>query len=229
MARTLSPFVGAMSRAGLGLEPELFLASQLYEEARHYDFFRRYFAEVLGDLDTSRHMAPAPQAVLVDDLDDIAQRIRREDDPGRLRTLLVEGVTHYMGVVEAMLARTGYRGAQRALGDRGWLPGLQEGFRLIRRDEGRHVAFGVRFIAEAVARDPSSAAVVEATFERHMPRVLETVAAFDFPQPLVDIDDLQAYALGAHRQFMTAAGLAGTDGGTPGDPQSDLAREVADA
>ncbi len=220
VARTLSPFLGAMSRAGLGTDRELHLAAQVYEEARHFAFFRRYFAEVLGDTATDRHMTAAPRAVLVDDLDDVASRIRREEDPARLRALLVEGVTHYMGVVEAMLARTGYRGAAQALAERGWLPGLQEGFRLIRRDEGRHVAFGIHFIADAVADEPRHAAIVEATFERHLPHVLQTVAAFDFPEPLVDIADLQAFALGAHRQFMAAAGL---DEGAPGDLQEELA------
>jgi ribonucleoside-diphosphate reductase beta chain len=123
-------------------------------------------------------------------------------------------------VVEAMLARTGYRGVGIALGERGWLPGLQEGFRLIRRDEGRHVAFGIQFIADAVARDSAAAAIVEATFERHLPNVLATVAGFDFPHPLVDIALLQDYALGAHRQFMAAAGVA--DDAEAGELEAEL-------
>jgi ribonucleoside-diphosphate reductase beta chain len=222
VTRTLSPFLGAVARAGLGIEKELHLSAQIYEEARHYAFFRRYFDEVLGDDDTGRHMAQAPQAVLVDDLDDVADRIRHEDDPERLRDLLVEGVTHYMGIVEAMLARTGYRGVGQALGQRGWLPGLQEGFRLIRRDEGRHVAFGIHFIGELTRDDPARAEIVRRTFERHLPAVLQTVAAFDFEHPLVDVADLQEYALGAYRQFMAAAGLDEDVGG-------ELERELAGA
>lgn len=209
VTRTLAPFCSAVARAGLGLDKEMFLTSQLYEEAKHFEFFARYFAEVFeedGALSAS-FMTPAPQAVLVADLEEVTERLRREDDPTRLRACFAESVTHYMGVVEAMLARTGYVGAHDALATRGWLPGLQEGFRLIRRDEGRHVAFGMRCIAELTAEHPEYRDLVTATFERHLPNVLATVAEFDYPEPLVDIDKLSAYALTQYQRFAAAAGL----------------------
>lgn len=207
VTKTLSPFLSAIARAGLGLDKEMFLTSQLYEEAKHFEFFARYFREVLTDDDTSRHLAASPKAVLIDDLDDVSDRIRLENDPGRLRELLVEGVVHYMGVVEAMLARTGYRGVNEILELRGWLPGLQEGFRFIRRDEGRHVSFGIHFIEEMVDMNPAYGDIVLNTFERHLPNVLGTVQQFDFEYPLVDLAALQQYALDAYGQFMASAGL----------------------
>ncbi len=156
---------------------------------------------------------------MIDELDAIADRLRRTDEPERLRALLVPGITHYMGVVEALLARTGYRGAHEALAGRGWLPGLQEGFRLIRRDEGRHVSFGIHFLLEMLAEDPGAAAVVERTFERQLPHVLDTVRFFDFPHPIVDVDGLVEFALDAYGQFRTAIGLGeGEAGGGDGDP-----------
>jgi ribonucleoside-diphosphate reductase beta chain len=209
VTRTLAPFCSAVSRAGLGIDKELFLASQLYEEAKHFDFFARYFAEVFGEdrVETAAFLTPAPRAVLVADLEEVTERLRREDDPERLRATFVEAVTHYMGVVEAMLARTGYVGAHDALATRGWLPGLQEGFRLIKRDEGRHVAFGMRCIAELTTERPAYREIVAATFERHLPNVLATVSEFDYPQPLVDIDKLGAYALAQYQRFAAVAGL----------------------
>ena len=213
VTKTLSPYISAVARAGLGLDKEMFLASQLYEEARHFEFFARYFQEVIGDTDTTRHLAPAPKAVLIEDLDDVSNRIRREEDPERLRELLVEGVVHYMGIVEAMLARTGYRGVGEILETRGWLPGLLEGFRYIRRDEGRHVSFGIHFLAEMTAREPRYREIVTATFERHLPNVIATVQHFDFEYPLLDLAPMQQYALDAYTQFMAAAGLAGEDTG----------------
>lgn len=207
---TLAPFCMAATRLGLGMDVEMYLASQLYEEARHYEFFRRYFAEVFGEdgaVAAAAEMAPAPQAVLVADLAEVADRLRREDDPWRLRLTMVEAVTHYMGVVEAMLARTGYVGAHEALAARGWLPGLQEGFRLIRRDEGRHVSFGIHFIAWQVREHPALAEVVRATFERHLPNVMATVQHFDVPHPIVDLGRLQQHAIDAYVMFMGAAGL----------------------
>jgi ribonucleoside-diphosphate reductase beta chain len=206
---TLAPLLSAVPRAGLGLDKELHLAAQLYEEAKHFDFFQRYVAEVF-EIDgeaTAAWMLPAPQAVLVDELAAVTDRLRTLDDPEALRAGFVEAVTHYMGVVEAMLARTGYLGVADALGARGWLPGLQEGFRLIRRDEGRHVAFGIRVIAEMTEARPDYRAIVQQTFERHLPNVLATVAAFDYPEPLVDVTRLQHFAVGAYTQFMAAAGL----------------------
>lgn len=227
VTRTLSAYAGAAARAELGVGAELHLAAQLFEEAKHYEFFERYLGEVLGvDAAALRAAAVpgAPQAVLVDDLEAVSDRLRREDDPARLPAVLAEGIAHYMGVVEAMLARTGYEGAHAALAARGWLPGLQEGFRLIRRDEGRHVAFGVHAVRHLVARDPALAAVVEATFARHLPNVLATVQAFaGYAHPLVDVDALVGFAVGAYGQFMAAAGL-GPDaraGGAGDDADAD--------
>ena len=206
---TLAPLLWAVPRAGLGIDKELHLAAQLYEEAKHYDFFRRYVHEVLEEDDAfvDGWITAAPQAVLVDELDAVTDRLRQLDDPDALQGAFVDAVTHYMGVVEAMLARTGYVGVAEALGARGWLPGLQEGFRLIRRDEGRHVAFGIRCIAELTAARPEYRARVQETFERQLPHVLATVAAFDYPEPLVDVAALQRFAIGAYTQFMAAAGL----------------------
>ena len=211
---TLAPLCMTAARLRLGIDREMYLASQLYEEAKHFEFFRRYFAEVFeedGATASRPEMAPAPQQVLVDDLGAVMERLRREEDPAALRATMVEAVTHYMGVVEAMLARTGYVGAHDALAARGWLPGLQEGFRLIRRDEGRHVSFGIHFVQEQVRERPELADVVRATFERHLPDVLGTVQHFDFPHPIVSLERLQQHAIDAYVMFMGAAGIG--DGG----------------
>lgn len=209
VTKTLSPFCSAVSRAGLGVDKELFLTTQLYEEAKHFDFFARYFAEVfqVDGSTTAQYITAAPRAVLISDLEEVTERLRREEDPARLKATFAEAVTHYMGVVEAMLARTGYVGAHDALATRGWLPGLQEGFRLIKRDEGRHVAFGMRCIAELTTEHPEYRSIVQDVFERHLPNVLATVQEFDYPQPLVDLDKLTAYALAQYERFGAAAGL----------------------
>jgi ribonucleoside-diphosphate reductase beta chain len=210
---TLAPLLGAVSRLQLGVDIECYLTSQIYEEAKHFEFFSRYFREVLGEESPAlmSSLTAAPQAVLIDDLDATTDRVRAETDPVKLRAALVEAVTHYMGVVEAMLARTGYVGAGDALAARNWLPGLQEGFRLIRRDEGRHVSFGIHFLREMTTAHPELVAVVQNTFERHLPNVLATVQAFDYPHPIVDLDRLTQYALDAYLQFMSAVGLAEAD------------------
>lgn len=208
---TLAPFCSAVSRAGLGVDKEMFLTTQLYEEAKHFEFFARYLREVVGveAAELDRFLTSAPQAVLIDDLAEVTERLRREEDVERLRATFAEAVTHYMGVVEAMLARTGYVGAHDALVTRGWLPGLQEGFRLIKRDEGRHVAFGMRCIAELTEAHPEYRGIVQDVFDRHLPNVLATVQGFAYPHPIVDLDKLTAYTLAQYERFATAAGHAG--------------------
>ncbi len=213
VTKTLAPLLVAVPRLGLGLDQEMFLTSQLYEEAKHFEFFQRYVTEVFG-LDgayTADHMTPEPQAVLVDDLETVTARLLVEREPAALRAAFAEAVTHYMGVVEAMLARTGYVGAHDALATRGWLPGLQEGFRLIRRDEGRHVAYGMHVIHQLCAAHPELRPAVAATFERQLPNVLGTVASFAYEHPLVDVDKLANYALTQYQRFASAAGLEGAE------------------
>jgi ribonucleoside-diphosphate reductase beta chain len=213
VTNTLSPVLSAVARLKLGVDIECFLTSQIYEEAKHFEFFTRYFHEVLGEETSAliNELTPAPQAVLITDLDAVTDRARSETDPVALRSALVEAVTHYMGVVEAMLARTGYVGAGDALAARGWLPGLQEGFRLIRRDEGRHVSFGIHFIRDMTTKHPELVPVVQETFERNLPNVLATIQAFDYAHPIVNLEKLTQYALDAYTQFMGAAGLADAD------------------
>ncbi len=214
VTNTLAPFLAAVPRGDLGLDKEFHLAAQLYEEAKHYEFFARYFHEVFGESPAvaAAELTPAPQAVLVDDLAAVTDRLRLAEGREAVRHAFLEAVTHYMGAVEAMLARTGYVGAHDALASRGWLPGLQEGFRLIRRDEGRHVAFGIHVVREMCADAPHLRSLVQATFERNLPNVLGTIQAFGiYDTPIVDLGKLTAFALGAYEQFMGAAGLAAVD------------------
>ncbi|MDX2183528.1 MAG: ribonucleotide-diphosphate reductase subunit beta [Gemmatimonadaceae bacterium] len=211
VANTLAPFLAAIPRGELGLDKEFHLAAQLYEEAKHYEFFARYFTEVFGESPelALRELTPAPQALLIDDLDAVTNRLRLADGRVEVRRVFLEAVTHYMGTVEAMLARTGYVGAHEALATRGWLPGLQEGFRLIRRDEGRHVAFGIQVVRELCANDPAMQQIVQDAFERNLPNVLGTIQTFgEYEYPIVDLGKLIAFALGSYQQFMASAGLA---------------------
>ena len=211
VTRTLSPYLMAASRLGLGTDLELYLTSQIYEEAKHFDFFSRYFREVLGEdgAATLASLTPEPQQLLVDGLEALAERLRREDDLERLSQTLVEAVTCYMGVVEALVARTGYLAAHDALAARGWMPGLQEGFRLIRRDEGRHVAFGIHFLADRLRARPADRVIVEAVVERELPNVIGIVQSFSaYADPIVDLAKLTRFALDASAQF-----LAGIDTG----------------
>lgn len=214
VTNTLAPFLAAVPRGGLGLDKEFHLAAQLYEEAKHYDFFARYYAEVFEEDPASAPMelAPASRAILLDGLEEVTERLRVAAGRDAIRAAFVESVAYYMGCVEAMLARTGYVAAHEALHDRGWLPGLQEGFRLIRRDEGRHVSFGIHVVREMCADAPALRDVVRATFDRALPNVLGTIQDFaQYETPIVDLQKLTGFALRAFEQFLGAAGIGTTD------------------
>jgi ribonucleoside-diphosphate reductase beta chain len=159
----LAPFLGAAPSG----EVEIFLATQLVDEARHTAFFDRFTAEVLGlSADDMRgRMAELGERMLTPwsdvfdgGLRDVAKRIQaKPDDLG----LFVEGITTYHLIIEGVLAMTGQRFILQYLQDHGMYPGFQHGFSLVEQDEHRHIAFGVRFLRDALASDPSLGRVVE--------------------------------------------------------------------
>jgi ribonucleoside-diphosphate reductase beta chain len=177
VADTLAPWLMAMP----GFDRRAFLSTQLYEEVKHTEFFARYFREVLAGVDAAGFFLGNLQGVLVDDIAEVSARIRRsldQDEPTRL-ALLAEGVTHYHGVIEGMLAMAGYERLEETLPP-GAFPGLREGFQRIREDEGRHIAFGMEFLRELCAGDPRYRTIVQGTFDRFVPALL-TPPAEDNP------------------------------------------------
>jgi ribonucleoside-diphosphate reductase beta chain len=151
----LTPFVAAAPSG----EVEAFLATQLVDEARHAVFFDRFGAEVMvleaedlrGRLKELEALMIEPwHTVFDEDLRGIAKRIAdRPDD----FDLFVEGITTYHMVIEGVLAMTGQHFLLKYMEDHGLYPGFRKGFRLVERDEHRHIAFGVRFLKDAIEQD----------------------------------------------------------------------------
>ncbi|HLL79142.1 MAG TPA: ribonucleotide-diphosphate reductase subunit beta, partial [Ktedonobacteraceae bacterium] len=103
---TLAPFVLAMPDE----EMRIFTTTQLVDEARHTIFFARFFREVMGvDMNqmedqlafARQYMNEGLKYILIDALNDVADRIRRDTTN---MALLVEGVTLYHIVIEATMA-----------------------------------------------------------------------------------------------------------------------------
>ena len=159
----LAPFLQAAPTG----EIELFLATQLVDEARHAAFFDRFGAEVMclsandfrGRMREVEQLLLSPWREVFDDgLRDVAGRIQAKPDD---LDLFVEGITTYHMVVEGFLAVTGQTLIRDYMLEHGMYPGFCEGFGLVERDEHRHVAFGVRFLRDAIAEDPRHRATVE--------------------------------------------------------------------
>lgn len=150
----------------------------MFEEVKHTEFFARYFREVLPGVDPAAHFGVALQGVLVDDLEAVSDRLRRSPDGSEAARLdaLAEGVTHYHGIVEGILAFAGYEDLAASWPGPDALPGLAEGFRRIREDEGRHIAFGMGFLHDLCLRRPQARQVVRATFDRYLPGLLDAYA-----------------------------------------------------
>ena len=179
----LAPFLLAAPSG----EIELFLATQLVDEARHAAFFDRFGAEVMAlsadDLrgrvrEVEESLLSPWRDVFDDGLRDVANRIKAKPDDFEL---FVEGITTYHMIVEGFLAVTGQTLIRDWMMEHSLYPGFCEGFGLVERDEHRHVAFGVRFLRDAIAEDPRHRATIERVVLELAPR-----AAHVFCPPYAD-------------------------------------------
>ena len=178
----LAPFLQAAPTG----EIELFLATQLVDEARHAAFFDRFGAEVMclsaddfrGRMREVEKILLTPWREVFDDgLRDVSKRIQAKPDD---LDLFVEGVTTYHMVVEGFLAVTGQTLIRDYMLEHSLYPGFCEGFGLVERDEHRHVAFGVRFLRDAIDEDPRHRETVERVVLDLAPK-----AAYVFVPPYV--------------------------------------------
>ena len=179
----LAPFLLAAPTG----EIELFLATQLVDEARHAAFFDRFGGEVMAlsaeDLrgrmrEVEARLTSPWRAVFDDGLRNVAERIKKSPDDTEL---FVEGIATYHMVVEGFLAVTGQTLIRDYMVEHGLYPGFCEGFGLVERDEHRHVAFGVRVLRDAIAVDPAYRGTIERTVLRLVPP-----AAHVFVPPYVE-------------------------------------------
>ncbi|MEM8558009.1 MAG: ribonucleotide-diphosphate reductase subunit beta [Bacteroidota bacterium] len=154
-----------------------FLASQIWEEAKHAEFFSRWLREVAGNPDLEAYASANAtrlfDKVLPTNLDAV---LTDESDEA-----LVRAITTYHVVIEGMLAESGYHGFYRSFEANGILPGLVQGIRHIQRDEARHIAFGLDLLRGAFARSPETRDVFEATIEAHFDTALGIVADYFAP------------------------------------------------
>ncbi len=175
----LLPLVMTIAREGR-LEEELFLTTFLFEEGKHMQFFRRFLDEVAGSpTGLERFVTPSYRALFADELPRAMQRLLVDPSPAaQART----AVTYNM-IVEGVLAETGYHVYHEALAKRGLLPGLREGLGNVKRDESRHIAYGVYLLSRLVAAEPELWETVEERMNELLPLALAFVAESFEPYP----------------------------------------------
>src|ERR1019366_4729784 len=91
-----------------------------------------------------------------------------------LAALARASVTYNM-IVEGVLAETGYQGYSDMLQKNNLMPGLQQGIAYLKRDESRHIAYGVYLISRLVAQDSTIWSVVEERMNELLPLALGTI------------------------------------------------------
>jgi ribonucleoside-diphosphate reductase beta chain len=176
---TLAPFVWAAPKP----EIELFLSTQMVDEARHTVFFDRWWREVVGtdapDLETLlRQVRPdvneGYDTLFYERLPSTAQRLASNP---RDVDAFIEGVTIYHIVVEGTLALTGQRFELESMRELELTHlGFYQGFTAVARDESRHVNFGVKVLQEAVREDPERfAPLIQRTLVECLPLISGTI------------------------------------------------------
>jgi ribonucleoside-diphosphate reductase beta chain len=147
----LLPLLLTIAKEGR-LEEELFLTTFLWEEGKHADFCSRWLCEVADSpSDLSEYHTPTYQQIFAEELPQTMNALLEDDSPAAV----ARAATTYNMVVEGVLAETGYWSYHRSLAVNDLMPGLCEGLVNIKRDESRHIAYGVYLLSRLVAEDAS--------------------------------------------------------------------------
>jgi ribonucleoside-diphosphate reductase beta chain len=142
---------------------ESFLATQQVDEARHVQFFDRFYREVIeieGDSWEQRlgrvreELNDAFVRLFDEELVEAGKRLIA--DPSSIEAK-VDFVTLYHMVIEGTLALTGQHMITDYLERNSLLPGFVDGFTKVSRDEHRHVAYGTWFLKEKCRDNPELA------------------------------------------------------------------------
>jgi ribonucleoside-diphosphate reductase beta chain len=156
-------------------QEEAFLTTQQVDEARHMQFFDRFYREVIQleqpDIETRlarvRHELNDAFVELFDtSLVEAARRLIA--DPSDVEAK-VDFVTTYHMVIEGTLALTGQNFITEYWEKKELLPGFVDGFKKVARDEHRHVAYGTWFLRQKCRDDDHLARRMRATLSELLP------------------------------------------------------------
>jgi ribonucleoside-diphosphate reductase beta chain len=211
---TLAPFVWAAPTP----EIEIFLSTQMVDEARHTVFFDRWWREVVGteSKDLKELLAEIRpdtnegyNTLFYDRLPSTAQRMA--SNPKDFDAF-IEGVTIYHIIVEATIALTGQRFELESMRELGTTDrGFYRGFTAVARDESRHVNFGIKVLQEAVRENPERfAPLIQRTLVECLPLVAGTLEPPD-PKYITEFghteSEILQFALDSLNKRLRAIGI----------------------
>lgn len=164
------PLIKVMADQGK-TEDTMFLTTFVFDEAKHVEFFRRFFDAVGFDpavIDQLRQMDRASggesgarsrgevggrigaRRIFDEELPRVMNRLSTDPSP----EAILDATLTYNQFVEGVLAIAGYRVWYRISGERGILPGMKEGLGYVQRDERRHIAYGTYLPRLIIAEHP---------------------------------------------------------------------------
>jgi ribonucleoside-diphosphate reductase beta chain len=147
----LLPLIMVIASEGR-IEEEMYLTTFLWEEAKHTEFFRRFLDEVAQEhSDLHHYHPPSYRKIFYEELPQ-AMHVLRTDQS--LQAQARASVTYNM-ISEGVLAETAYYAYFNMLERNNILPGLKQAVGYIKRDESRHLAYGMFLISRLVAQDQS--------------------------------------------------------------------------
>jgi ribonucleotide reductase beta subunit family protein with ferritin-like domain len=211
VADNLSPYIDAAPKE----EQKYFLATQQVDEARHSILFARFMREVVGTgTDTASSLeATRPELSwgfkkVFARLDRMADELRRD----RSKPKLAQAITLYHLIVEAALAQPGQHLIEESLTRRDLLPGFREGMGNVSKDEQRHIAFGVKMVADLAREDPECRPAIEELLREIFPFTAAVFVPPGWDERLVTtwgftIDEVFTYGADAMEKRFRAAGL----------------------
>jgi len=158
-----------------------YLSTQLVDEVRHMQFYKRFQDEVIADPATIAAHVARSREVLGESFKKIFDEalVQAHDrllrDPAD-REAKVDFVTIYHMVLEGTLGLVTSHFLLDLLRERDLLPGFIDGYSRIAADEQRHIAYGTWFLREAVAADPRMADVIRDQIKELLPAVAESIS-----------------------------------------------------
>ena len=162
----IMPLVFAIADEGRA-EETLFLTQFAYEEAKHVDFFHRWFNAMGCDpleMQQIQRKRAIENGMQVQDeerrgglFEAILPRVMRRLLTDRSPEAFLEASVTYNQFIEGCLAIAGYRMWKQMFDNFGVMPGLREGLGHIQDDERRHIAYGTYLCRRIIAESPELA------------------------------------------------------------------------
>ncbi|MGI8631354.1 MAG: ribonucleotide-diphosphate reductase subunit beta [Solirubrobacterales bacterium] len=172
---------------------ESFLTTQQVDEARHMQFFDRFYKEVLGVADDAwderlgrvrEHLNDAFVKLFDTELVQAGEALIADPSDTEAK---VRFVTTYHMIIEGTLALTGQNFITSAFERDGILPGFVEGFANVSRDEHRHVAYGTWYLKKTLAERPD----LKPAFQERLHELLPVAAGVLVPRGKQVGDDFE--------------------------------------